>query len=75
VIDLLGDGSSLSVRSSHPYEEGIYVFVQPIHGEKGNVLGLLGYSSAVTGTTSGPKRSDGGYSTGEARVAVAAPMH
>jgi hypothetical protein len=28
VIDLLGDGSSLSVRPSHPYEEGIYVFVQ-----------------------------------------------
>jgi hypothetical protein len=28
VIDLLGDGSSLWVRPSHPYEEGIYVFVQ-----------------------------------------------
>ena len=49
MIDLLGDGSSLSVRSSHPYEDGIYVFVQPIRGAKGN---LLGYSLAVTGTTS-----------------------
>ena len=49
MIDLLGDRSSLSVRPSHPYEEGIYVFVQPIRGAKGN---LLGYSLAVTGTTS-----------------------
>jgi hypothetical protein len=49
VIDLLGDGSSLSVRPSHPYEEGIYVFVQPIRGAKVN---LLGYSLAVSGTTS-----------------------
>jgi phage/plasmid primase-like uncharacterized protein len=49
IIDLLGDGSSLSVRSSHPYEDGIYVFVQPIRGAKGN---LLGYLLAVAGTTS-----------------------
>ena len=49
MIDLLGDRSSLSVRPSHPYEEGIYVFIQPIRGAKGN---LLGYSLAVTGTTS-----------------------
>jgi hypothetical protein len=37
------------VTNKRPYEEGIYVFVQPIRGAKGN---LLGYSLAVTSTTS-----------------------
>jgi hypothetical protein len=40
---------NIIVTNKRPYEEGIYVFVQPIRGAKGN---LLGYSLAVTGTTS-----------------------